>query len=174
MLEVYKEVSYSINLSRKKSNKKMNLLILRNFFLYLLLILISIIDSKKYKIPDGFIGALIGNWLFPLFLCDNFLLKTAKGLFSGGLIAGMVLMIAVFFDRMLKRKSLGGGDIKLIFAVSLYLGMELSLYMIFYACISGILVYIFRGAVKGEKKIPFGPEIALSTIFLIRFSYLFH
>lgn len=147
----------------------MNLYLVQNFFLVILLLIISRNDSELYKIPDKYIGAVIGNWMFPLFLHLNFC-RMLAGFAAGLIIGGLVLVVATIFDIKGKRKCLGGGDVKLIFSVSLYLGMERAFYMLFLSCIFGLFLCFAKGKTHRNSGIPFGPAIAFGTIFMIFFS----
>lgn len=155
---------------------------MRNLLLALLLLRISIFDFQYYKIPNEYIVAIIGNWM--IFQICEAPSSSLEGLLSAVVTAGFVLAVAVGSDRLLKRKSLGGGDVKLIFAVSMYLGMERSLLMLFLACILGLVTYgicsvfhhkkeLFEETsyrkINKNKKIPFGPSIVASTIFFLFF-----
>ncbi len=158
----------------------MSVLLMRNLFLVILLLRISIFDFQYYIIPDKYIVAVLGNWM--AFQICEMPSSTLEGLLSGVVTAGFVLVVAVVFERHRNRKSLGGGDVKLIFAVSLYLGMDRSLSMLFVACVFGFISYgidsffSYKKEVFGETshrknnkkgKIPFGPSIAASTLFFL-------
>ena len=54
---------------------------------------------------------------------------------------------------------MGGGDIKLLFMVSLYLGIYQGLFMLIMSCLIGLLVVV----ITKRDKIPFGPAIAAGT-----------
>jgi len=62
-------------------------------------------------------------------------------------------------DKVLKKESLGGGDVKLLFMVSLYMSPIAALINLVLACVVGLLFVV---ALKREK-IPFGPSISLAS-----------
>jgi leader peptidase (prepilin peptidase)/N-methyltransferase len=64
-------------------------------------------------------------------------------------------------DKILKRDSLGGGDIKLLFVIGLYLGLGTGLFNLILSCLTG-LVFVF---ILKRDRIPFGPAISLATAF---------
>ncbi|MCQ2512480.1 MAG: A24 family peptidase [Lachnospiraceae bacterium] len=151
----------------------MDLFFVRNLFLCVLLFLVSDSDLKSYKIPNQYILGIIGNWMIPYLLCcfcfnGGFFLPW-EHVISAVLISGLVLIVAVAFDWFLKKKSLGGGDIKLIFAVSLYLGTEGSLLMVLISCMGGLILAFQGGKPFQQGKIPFGPAITFSTVLLLIF-----
>ncbi|MCQ2529899.1 MAG: prepilin peptidase [Lachnospiraceae bacterium] len=152
----------------------MNLFFVRNLFLCVLLFFISDSDLTSYKIPDKYILGIIGNWmvpylLYPFFPGGDFFLPVGQVL-SAIFVSGLVLIVAVASDRVLKKKSLGGGDVKLIFAVSLYLGTDCSLFMVLIACILGLISAFLGRKHFQQGRIPFGPSIAFSTILTLIFS----
>ena len=112
---------------------------------------LSLSDFKSYEIPDGFIVFGIVWWLIFGF--------NVQGLIAGVVIAGSVLLLSLIMDKVLKKESMGGGDIKLFFVVGLYLGLYGSLFNLILACVFGLLLVV----VLKQNKIPFGPAIAMAT-----------
>ncbi len=152
----------------------MNLFFVRNLFLCVLLFFVSDNDLKFYKIPDKYILGIMGNWmipylLYPFFSGGDFFLPVGRVL-SAMFVGGLVLVTAVASDRILKKKSLGGGDVKLIFAVSLYFRTNCSLLIVLIACFSGLILAFKRRKRYRQGRIPFGPSIAFGTILMLIFS----
>ncbi len=117
---------------------------------------LSLCDLKTYEIPDGFILFGIVWWLiFSLFLGSNIV----YGLISGLIISGAVYAISLVMDKVLKKESMGGGDIKLLFLVGLNIGLLASVFNLILSCIFGLLLIL----VLKKEKIPFGPAISLAT-----------
>jgi leader peptidase (prepilin peptidase)/N-methyltransferase len=88
-----------------------------------------------------------------------------QGLTGGFAIAGCLFLLSLLFDKITGKESLGGGDIKLFFMVSLFLGPWTGLLNLILSCITGL---IFVAAMR-SKRIPFGPAIAVSTAFCVIF-----
>lgn len=110
-------------------------------------------------------------------------------------VSGLVLVFSLVVDAFCGRPSLGGGDVKLLFAVGLFLGFALSLLNLLIACGLAILFWLFarawrvcftervRGGVeladgasalveddvasRDDGTFPFGPSIALATWFTV-------
>ena len=78
-----------------------------------------------------------------------------------GLFGGL-LLISLLMDRILKRDSLGGSDIKLFGVVGLYLGVLPSLFALILSCLLGLAVNLPRQRGNSEP-FPFGPWIAVAT-----------
>lgn len=127
---------------------------------------LSLVDLKSYTIPDTFIILGIINYIiYSLFIGNNIL----NGIISGLIISGSVLLISLILDKILKKESMGGGDIKLLFMVGLNMNLLVNLFNLILSCIIGlIMIFITR-----KKMIPFGPSIALASIISILFGNVF-
>ena len=170
-------------------------------YLVLVCILMSValVDLDTFIIPNGFVVAgcvlwLVSIWFMPAPRVDAF---SVGSLFSGwvhpggavaldgivgaAVVAGGVLVLSVAFDKVTKRRSLGGGDVKLLFMVGLFLGLAGSMLNLLMACLMG-LAFAFaqgfsvpsspgEGEGEGEsvrtRAIPFGPAIAAATAFTL-------
>ncbi|MDD3218412.1 MAG: prepilin peptidase [Lachnospiraceae bacterium] len=126
-----------------------------------LLLGLSLVDLEIYEIPDGFIIAGIIWWIATLpFMNMGIAEQIKSGLLGGICIGGGLLLLSLVFDKIMKKESLGGGDVKLFFMVGLYLGLGVSLLNLIVACILGI---VFAFGLK-RQKIPFGPAISCATL----------
>ena len=124
---------------------------------------LSLTDIESFVIPDGFIIALIIWWAVSVLLKaltgQAWVKYLRDGLIGGIAIAGALLLLSLLFDRITGKESLGGGDIKLFFAVGLYLGIAVSLFNLIFSCLVGLLFsFVFK-----KSRIPFGPSIAAAT-----------
>ncbi len=117
---------------------------------------LSLCDLKTYEIPDPFIVIGIVWWLIFSLIEGNNLLY---GLFSGLVVSSVVFLISLVMDKVLKKESMGGGDIKLLFLVGLNIGLLSSIFNLILSCIFGLLLIL----VLKKEKIPFGPAISLAT-----------
>jgi prepilin signal peptidase PulO-like enzyme (type II secretory pathway) len=59
---------------------------------------------------------------------------------------------------------MGGGDIKLLFVIGLYLSLPECLLMVMLACVIGIVMASILMKVDSETAFPFGPALALAAI----------
>lgn len=98
-------------------------------------------------------------------------------------IAALVLLFSLVVDALCGRPSVGGGDVKLLFATGLFLGFSLGLLNLLIACALALLFRFFakvRRACGGAQTsggaapiddgtFPFGPFIALATWFTLIF-----
>jgi leader peptidase (prepilin peptidase)/N-methyltransferase len=76
--------------------------------------------------------------------------------------------IAVVFKVLTKKDSLGGGDVKLVFLLGLFLGFPgivISLYIAFLTgALIGIILILWRKKSFQKATLPFGPFLILGTI----------
>lgn len=122
---------------------------------------ISITDFKCYLIPNGFILSGILVWLCCLVLePSHFLTLLFKGLTGAVVMSAGLYLVAVLFEHVKGRESLGGGDIKLFFVLGLYFGLWESLFNLILSCILGILLALLR---KNDR-IPFGPAASAASV----------
>ena len=75
--------------------------------------------------------------------------------------------IKLLGDKLFKRESLGGGDIKLMFLFGLVLGYPLAVCTIFLATFIAFPIAIIIMFLDKENVIPFGPFLSMSAILLL-------
>lgn len=127
---------------------------------------LSLVDLDTQIIPDRFI-------LIPILARGVELLLTGgiRGLISGALpgfvIAGAVLIVSLVMDRILKKDTMGGGDIKLLFVIGMFLPFGQCLLMVMIACITGIFMASLLMKVSPDTPFPFGPALSLAAIVVL-------
>ena len=109
-----------------------------------LLIYASWVDFRTLRIPDIIPVSLFVLWLVWRFAA-YFLGIGAPVTFSGGVVAavalgGSLLLFTTLFEVVTRRRAMGGGDIKLLTAVGLFLGLEGGLLCLFVSCAASILL----------------------------------
>lgn len=141
----------------------------RDTILITILIIISINDLREYLIPDKWIVVTIINWLVWELMLGESISVMAIRILGSIAVAGVLLVVVILADKAMNKESLGGGDIKLIFATALYLGTWNSIYMILIACLIGLIFFVvINDRVKGELGyFPFGPAISLATMIML-------
>lgn len=140
-----------------------------------LLTVIFISDFKYFIINDSplivcVILVLIAKWYY---LGVSSLLSSVLGGF--GLFFTM-LLIKVFGDKMFKRESLGGGDIKLSFVMGFVLGFPHGLCALILSCFLALPYSVATLMLKKNNEVPYGPFLASSLLivfmFMIKFTNL--
>lgn len=134
-------------------------------FLAGILIVMTFIDIDHQIIPDGLVlTGLIGGAVFLLAGLTVPWLDALLGLLVGG---GSFYLVALLSEWILKREGMGGGDIKLMAMIGLFLGWRMTLLAILLSVYAGGLIggtlLLLKIKKRGEA-IPFGPFIALGTL----------
>ena len=159
--------------------------------LFCILLALSLTDFEIYEIPDRFILAGMIWYLVSSKLMDRRLSLTGMtvsilpegeylslpawgqnllaGLIGGFAIGGGMLFLSLLFDHLLGKESMGGGDIKLFFMTSLYLGLLQGLFSLILSCIVGLVI----AAVMRRKRVPFGPAISLAAFLSLLYGESF-
>ncbi len=132
-----------------------------------LLIIICVSDFKYYIILDS--PLIIGSILIIItqlyYYNINFVISN--------LISGLALFLFFFIvkligNKLFKKESLGGGDIKFAFVIGLILGFQISLFAIIISVFLALPTSIATVALSKNKEVPFGPFLvgALLLVFL--------
>lgn len=141
----------------------------------------------------GSVGAFsfgVGSLFVPL-VGMGWQAAALDGLAGAVAVGGGIFALSLAFDAATKRRSLGGGDVKLLFAVGLFLGLAGSLLNLLIACVMGLAFALVPGLshpsapLEGgtdeaqehgahtppeslrTKAIPFGPAIAAATVITL-------
>jgi leader peptidase (prepilin peptidase)/N-methyltransferase len=141
---------------------------LRNELFLCALFLVSLVDWEISEIPDGALLFAAAVWLLALPLLwtgwADALLHLAAGLVYG---AG-ILLLSLAMDRILKKESLGGGDVKLLAVIGLYLGFLPTLFALILACLLGLAQALVMKK-NGGAHFPFGPALSAAAAVLLFF-----
>ena len=88
---------------------------------------------------------------------------TVNQIIAGILAFGSMFMVKLIGDRLFKKESMGGGDIKLMFLFGLVIGYALSICDIFLATFPVAIYILFS---RKDNLIPFGPFLAMGAILI--------
>lgn len=132
--------------------------------LFALLMAASVTDIRNRTIPNRLVLAVVAVWL--LWRCASMAIGCAQPsdavgdvlgalLFGGGLLAFVMVS-----ERVSGRFMMGGGDVKLLAAVALFLGLHLALVALLAACV----VSLAFAAARLARGIPFAPCIMCGTL----------
>lgn len=96
-------------------------------------------------------------------------LTLGDGLVGALVLGGGSLAVSIAFERLAQRPSMGGGDVKLLAVVGLFLGWERGLWCLFSACLVVLVMQVvsrFREGGKGiaSQTFPFAPAILVGVI----------
>ena len=141
---------------------------LRCWGLLCCLFLLSIVDMEIFEIPDGALIAGAVIWLATLPFLWRGWTDTLLHIAAGVVFGALLLLASLAMDRILKKESLGGGDIKLLAVIGLYLGFVQTLFCLLLACILGLLQALVTGKTRG-KQFPFGPALSAAAALMLFF-----
>lgn len=123
---------------------------------------LSLVDLDTQIIPHRFLLIPAVCRAAELVLTGGF-----KGLISGiipGLvIGGAVLTLSLIMDKILKKDTMGGGDIKLLALLGMFFTIPECLLLVLIACVVGIVMASILMKVDAETAFPFGPAIAIAA-----------
>lgn len=79
---------------------------------------------------------------------------------------GSMYALKIFGDKVFKKESLGGGDIKLMFLFGLVLGFPLAICTIFLATFIAFPIALIVMFMDRENVIPFGPFLSMAAMLI--------
>lgn len=136
----------------------LSLTTLRFCILGSLLLVLSLVDIDTMELPPGLMAAAAAASLIRLAEAPSSWKNMLLGLIPAAALLGIVLIM----DKILKKDSMGGGDIKLMAVLGLHLGPINAVLLLIIACIVGLLVAKLAGKDR-ETAFPFGPSLAIAA-----------
>lgn len=141
------------------------------------LFILSITDIDRMIIPDECLAIPVLGWvIFNILLRTGYKILLAR-LASALLFGALMLLVTLIMNKILNRKTLGGGDVKLIMVSILYLGAVGGMFALLIGCFIGIIVNILcklkgRNGTANEyieqsKVFPFGPAISTGIFIML-------
>ncbi len=143
-----------------------------------ILISLFLIDFEHMILPNQlvFILFLLGTTrLFSFYFVGNDIAPLFFEYVIGAIIyAGITFLIGFVLTKILKRESLGFGDVKFFLVSGLWLGIDM---LPFFMICSGVIAVLFALAwkiIKKEDVFPFGPALIISFYTLLLFQGSFY
>ena len=130
-----------------------------------LLLALSLTDWAKRIIPDKLLLLLAANraaWFFVLGHGAREALETGKAL----AVPAVLLALVLGMERIMGREAMGGGDVKLLFALALYLSWAELFLTLLAGCLLGLLWAALTGGKTGTA-MPFGPFLAAGAVLTV-------
>ena len=137
-------------------------------FLFLLL-LAARIDQFIRKIPNEIPAAgVFIFFLYPLLTGSDKKtpLLTLVGSF---LVTGVLLLFTLLLEEILQKEVLGGGDLKLLFVIYLYINGTAFLYLLFLSFLGALLCMIGKQKERRKEKLALGPFLFAAALFSLLF-----
>ena len=131
-----------------------------------LLILVIVSDLSYMIIPDSFTIIVAAIVIITNFI-KNGLLQGFVYIGYGIIAFGILYLIMLLGNKVFKKESLGGGDIKLFFVVGLTFNPLMAIMVLAVACMIALPISIVLYLKNREHVIPFGPFIVLAQLFVL-------
>ena len=131
------------------------------------LLALSLTDAAKRIIPDRLLLVLAVNRVI-WFLVLREDLGAALDILKACAVPAALLALVLLAEKLLGREVMGGGDIKLLFALALYLSWAQLLLTLLAGCIAG-LVFAALARQRRGTAMPFGPFLAAGALVVVCF-----
>ena len=137
-------------------------LTLEYILLFTVLAAASLSDISTMTVPDWL--HIAGAAVFLVFLAAHSepLIRLRDGALGAVIYGGGVLAISLIADKIYKKDTLGGADIKIFAVLGLFFGPVKMLLLIILSCIIGLILALIAKAGLG-KEFPFIPSITAAA-----------
>ncbi|MCF6273247.1 MAG: A24 family peptidase [Rhodobacteraceae bacterium] len=128
------------------------------------LIWLSVVDLRRFEIPDGAVWMLVSGGVAYHFQFGW--PQAGQFVLEGSATFLLMFVFSVIANWWMQKTALGFGDVKLLGAVAIWVGLVGVSSAIFLASVAGILYALAMRALRGQAfggAIPFGPFIALGV-----------
>ncbi len=125
---------------------------------------LSLIDLDTMTIPDRFLMIPAVCQLIYAYYYGGFA-SVWYSLWHGLVLGGAVLLLSLFMDKVLKKESMGGGDIKLLFVLGLFLDLPECLLLLVFSCVLGLVMALLLR--RSDKAFPFGPALSAGMLLTL-------
>ena len=164
-----------------------------------LLVIAAVGDMRTLRISNKLVGGMFALWcawhvamglgglVYGLDFTTALLapppfrgVSLPDGIVGAVALGGGLLLVTTVYEAVSKKRAMGGGDIKLLAVVGLFLGVQRGVVCLLVACAASLLFALVlpktRWANKDlavefgypiMKEIPFGPAIAIGTAFAL-------
>lgn len=133
--------------------------------LFVLLLAIAIVDWRTRRIPNALVFALVVLRVIVLGVDVAFgQTEAVLAAFAGSVatasffVVGLLLLKGLM-ERVLHKECVGLGDVKLLGAGCLYLGLEQAMAALAIASVVGIVTALYFRVAREDPTFPFGPAL---------------
>lgn len=149
------------------------ILFLAYAFMEAVMLTVMFTDLEKMIIPDVFVVAgLSGGVVFQIWKVASGYGVWWDGLTGATAGAGTFLLVALISEAVLKKEGMGGGDIKFMLVVGMFLGLKLTVLCLFLSVVLGGIAgaaLLIKGRKAGDTVMPFGPFIVAAALICVFF-----
>lgn len=130
-----------------------------------ILVLVFVSDFMYMIILDE--PLIIGSILILILKLYFFGFNTfTRSIYSGLIMFIFMLLVKLIGDKVFKRESLGGGDVKLVTFFGFVFGVRLSFISIVLGSFLAFPYAIFTSISKKDREVPFGPFLILALLLV--------
>ncbi len=130
-----------------------------------LLLALSLADVFRRIIPDGLLLLLAANRFLWLPVLGRVVRELPK-MFKAAAVPAVLLALVLLTEKLSDREVMGGGDIKLLFALALYLTWAELLLALLGGCLLGLL---WAALSRRTGAVPFGPFVSAGALAAVCF-----
>ena len=125
---------------------------------------LSIVDAKTLLIPNRFLVIAAAARVVWLLAFGGGAFALLRALATGAVLAGVILLLALLLDRVLKKESMGGGDLKLLAVLGLYFTPWECLLLLILSCLAALVFALLRPRLRNAAgELPFGPFLSAAA-----------
>lgn len=132
------------------------------------LVIVIVSDINYLIIPDE-VTIFFSILTIILKFCFYGVNKTFFSILSGILMFCLMYCIMMLGNKIFKKESMGGADIKLMFFIGLILSPSLSIFNIFVSSVIALPVSLISLYKNKDNVIPFGPFLLMGTLLIYFF-----
>lgn len=134
-----------------------------------MLLLVGLVDGRTGRIPDALNAGIAALGLLRLAMGSQETLL-AHGL-DAAIVGGLLLLLRRLYRVWRGRTGLGLGDVKFLVAATLWTGLEALPLVVLLASLSGLamvgLQALRGGAIRADRRLRFGPHLALALMAVL-------
>lgn len=130
-----------------------------------LLLAVSLADWNKRVIPDALLALMALGRVIWFSLLGHGLPEVRTALLACA-VPAVLLALVLLTERLSGLEVMGGGDLKLLFALALYLSWAQLLLALLAGCLLGLLCASLSGRKRGTA-VPFGPFLAVGVMLTL-------
>lgn len=135
-----------------------------------LILRLSIIDWRTMRIPDKLLLLAAVNRLVFLVLLGEPLKETMIRILWGSCSVSVpLLLLVLLMNRLLGKETMGGGDIKLLFVMGMYMSPAQMVLLLLAACLLALPAALVWRRRSMQAVFPFGPFLGLGWFLAVVF-----
>ncbi len=132
-----------------------------------LLLALSLTDCFRRLIPDKLLLLLAANRAAWFLILGHGAREALEAVIACAVPAALLALVLAM-EKLMGREAMGGGDIKLLFALALYLSWAELLLTLLAGCLQGFVWAALTGGRKGTA-VPFGPFLSAGALLTVCF-----